>query len=166
MIPDAEIRRISRLVFEESYDIEIIKAYKDADTSRNTTTSPSADPHLSVTLAASTNYQFRFVIFTNNVAGVEGFRCEVDGTVGVTSMKAQIAIYDDTLNTLAAFARVTAINSPVGVVLSSGDNYTTIEGSIETSTAGTFALEWSQQVSGGNNTTVQRGSNLVVTKVS
>ena len=163
---DHEIRRIAHLVFEADYDVEILKAYKTADLSRDTTTTPSTDNHLTTTLAASTNYQFRFVLFTNNVAGVEGIQFQFDGTAGVTSMKAQITIYDDTTNAIAAFARVTAFNSAVGVVLSSGVNHSLIEGSIETSTAGTFFLEWAQQVSGANATTLQRGSSLVLTRLS
>ena len=167
MVPfDAEIRRISRLVFEELYDIELIKAYKSADTSRDTTTSPTADAHLTTTLAASSNYAFRFVLFSNNVAAVEGFQCQLDGTVGLSSMKAQVTIFDDSTNAIAAFARITAFNSAVGAVLSLGSNHTIIEGSLESSTAGTLSLEWAQQVSGGNATTLQRGSYLVVTKLS
>ena len=167
MIPyDAEVRRIARLVFEELYDVEIIKGYKTGDTSRDTTTSPTADPHLATTLAASTNYAFRFVLFTNNVGALEGVQFQLDGTVGIGSLKAQITIYDDTTNAIAAFARVTAFNSAVGVALSSGVNHSVIEGSIETSTAGTFSLEWAQQVSGGNATTLQRNSYMLIKKVS
>lgn len=163
---DQEVKRLAHLVFEADYDGEILKAYKTADTSRNTTTTPTADTHLTATLAASSNYHFRFTLFSNNVSLTEGISLQLDGTVGVTSMKAQIFLYDDTTNALAAFARVTAFNSAVGVALSAGDNHEMIEGTIETSTAGTFNLEWAQQVSGGNNTTLQRGSSLIITKLS
>ena len=167
MIPyDAEVRRIARLVFEELYDVEIIKAYKTSDTSRDTTTSPTADAHLTTSLAASSNYAFRFVLFTSNVGALEGVQFQLDGTVGITSLKAQIQIYDDTTNAIAAFGRITAFNSAVGVALSTGSNCSFIEGSIETSTAGTFALEWAQAVSGGNATVLQRNSYLAITKIS
>ena len=144
----------------------ISSAYKTADESVSSSITVQDDNHLSLSLAASTTYQFRFVLFTNNVGAAEGFRCTLGGTVGVTSLKAQISIYDDTANTLAAFARITALGSEIGSGLAAGNNMSFIDGSIETSTAGTFLLRWAQNVSGANNTTVERNSNLVVTRLS
>lgn len=137
-------------------------AYKTADESVSNTTLQN-DDELTVTLAASTKYHFRICLFTSSAGAAEGLKLALAGTVGVTSMKAQIAIYDDTTNTLAAFARVSTLNSAIGAGLSAGDNHAIIEGTIETSAAGTFLLSWAQNAgAGAASTTVQRGSTLIV----
>lgn len=143
----------------------MLKAYKTADENVASSTTVQADDHLTLTLAASTKYHFRFFIFTNNAGAAEGFRCTVNGTVTVNSFKAQITIFDDTLNSMAALTRITTLGTEVAAGLGAGDNFTTIDGTIETNASGTFELRWAQNVSGADNTTVQRGSSLVVTKV-
>lgn len=137
----------------------IVSAYKSADESVSNTTLQD-DNHLSVTLAASSKYRFTFRLFTTSGGAVEGLKLALSGTVGVTSMKAKVVIYDDTTNTLVE-GRVTALNSAVGSGLSAGDNHADIDGTIETSTAGTFLLSWAQNNgAGANSTTVQRNSVL------
>lgn len=122
-----------------------------------------ADNELTVSLAATTGYYFRFTLFFSNGGIGEGFQVDLSGTVGVTALKAEVSIYDDTLNSLAAFARVTALGSAVGAGISSGSNYALIEGTIKTSTAGTFFLRWAQNAVGaGAGVTVQAGSGLVM----
>lgn len=139
-----------------------ISVYKSADESVSNTTLQSDDA-LTVNLLASTIYRYTFRLFENSAGAAEGLKLALSGTVGVTSMKAQISIYDDTTNALAAFARVIALNSSVGAGLSMGDNRAIVEGTIETSTAGTLVLSWAQNGgAGANPTTIQRGSNLVV----
>lgn len=141
-------------------------AYKDADESLNTSITLQDDNELSVSLLASSKYTFKLLVFVNNVNAAEGFKAALGGTVGVTSLKAQITLYDDTTDLIAASGRVTALASAVGAAWSVGNNWAVVEGSIETSTAGTLLLSWAQQVSGGNNTTVQRGSWMQVAKVT
>lgn len=141
--------------------------YKSTDESINNSTTLQNDDELSVSLAASAKYWFRFYLFTNNAAALEGIKLGLNGTAGVSALKAQITIYDDTTNAIVAFGRVTAFGSSVAAGLSSGDNVSIIEGSISTSTAGTFLLQWAQNVSGGgaSATTVQAGSALVVVRL-
>ena len=145
----------------------ILKAYRTADGTANTGTTLADDSVLTVTLAASTNYQYELFGFSTNAGAAEGIKVALSGTVGVTSMKAQISIFDDTLNTLVGFARVTALGSAVGAGLSSGVNYFEIKGCIETSTAGTLLLQAAQNAAGaGAGVTVQRGTSLVALRVS
>ena len=142
-------------------------AYKTADESVDNSTTLQDDDHLTTTLAASAKYNFKLYLFTNNAGAAEGIKVALGGTVGVTQLKAQVTIFDDTTNLIAALARVTALGSSVAAGLGTGDNFTTIEGSIETSTSGTFLLQWAQNVSGGGvtATTVQRSSYMVVERI-
>ena len=132
-----------------------------------TDTTIQADDHLITNLAASSSYSFRFTIFFTNAGAAEGIQLDLNGTVGVSSLKAQVSIYDDTLNTLAAFARVEALASAVGAGLSIGDNFAVIEGTIETSTAGTFGLRFAQNATGASaGVTVEENSTLTLRKLN
>lgn len=143
-----------------------LRAYRTADGTANTGTTLADDAILTVTLAASSNYTYLITGFFSNAGATEGLKVALSGTVGVTAMKAQISIWDDTLNSLVGFARVTALASSVGAGLSSGSNYFEIAGTIESSTAGTLLLQHAQNAAGaGAGVTVQRGSCMVVTKI-
>lgn len=165
-IPSALLHVAGNAVFDGTIQTTtLISGYKTADESVISSTTLQNDDHLTVSLAASAKYWFKFWIFTNNAGALGGFKAALGGTVGVTSLKAQIEITDDTTNATAALARVTALSSAVGAGLGSGDNFTTIEGTIETSTAGTFLLQWAQNTSEASNTTVQRNSILLGVRI-
>jgi len=141
-------------------DIGELNAYKTANESVTNSTTLQADNHLTLTLAASTNYQFRFWI-PWTTAGTAGIRLALNGTVGVTSLKADIKIADLSTNAYVAWDRVTALSSAVTSGALGGTNVAEIEGTIETSTAGTFRLEWAQDTADAvNATTVQRNASL------
>ena len=125
----------------------VLGAYKDAD-QEVTNTSLTADTELTVNLAASTKYQFSIDIFFLNDGAAEGYQVALSGTVGIQDLKAQASIYDDTLNTLVGFARITAIDTGVGAGLSVGSNFARVMGSIETTTAGTFLVKFAQNAAG------------------
>jgi hypothetical protein len=119
---------------------------------------PQNDDHLVVNLPASSRYQFKFYLFATSPA-TAGLLLQLDGTAGVSSLKANIQIFDST-GALVAFARKTAFNSSTGVDFT-GDAYAVIEGVIEVSTAGTFRLEWAQNTTdAGNATVLQENSSL------
>ena len=126
----------------------VMGAYKDAD-EENATTTLNGDDELTVNLAASSKYQFEAKLFFLNDGAAEGYKVSINGTVGVADVKAQVSIYDDTLNTLVAFARIAALGGAgVGAGLSSGSNFARVEGAIETTTAGTFLIEFAQNAAG------------------
>lgn len=138
-----------------------LRAYKSSDEAISSTTLQDDDA-LVVTLAASTTYRFRFFIFINAVGSLEGFKAALGGTAGVTSLKAEIQLVDDVSNTVVAMDRVTAFASSVGAGLSLGSSYCIIDGTIETSTAGTFLLSWAQNGGAGlSSTSVQRNSYMI-----
>lgn len=144
----------------------LIRLLRTADASAVTGTTLTADTVLTTSLLASTNYIFHAVLFISNGGAGEGFKAAMNGTAGVTSMKVQISIFDDTLNTLVGFARVTAKGSSVGAGLSANDNFCEIKGAIEVSTAGTFYIEWAQNAAGAAaGVTVQRSSWMTVTEI-
>lgn len=143
-----------------------LRAYKSGDETCASTTLQDDDA-LTVNLAASSTYRFTFYLFIDAGSAVEGIKIAIDGTVGVSATKAQCSIYDDVSNSLAAFARVTAFATGVGASLSLGSAIGIIEGSIVTTTAGTFKLSWCQNAGiGAANTTVQAGSSLVCEKLA
>ena len=145
--------------------LSILRAYKDAD-QEVTNTTLDGDSELIVSLAATASYHFRAVIFFLNDGAAEGYKCALSGTVGVGDLKAQISIYDDTTNSLAAFARVTALGSSVGAGLSSGSNFAVIEGTIESTTAGTFFIQFAQNAAGINaGVHHEIGSGWIVTRL-
>lgn len=115
-----------------------------------TTTTLASSANLTVTLAASTTYEIHAVLFHLNDGASEGFKVALSGTVGVSRLKAQISIMDDTTNALGTTARVTALDSAVGLTALTGSNYTTIDGSITTSTSGTLVIQFAQNATGTN----------------
>ena len=138
-----------------------VGAYKDAD-QEVTTTTLATDSELTVSLAASSKYHFTAHLFILNDGAAEGFKVAITGTVGITDLKAQAIIFDDTLNSIVGFARITAIDTAVGAAESSGSNYARVEGTIETTTAGTFALSFAQNAAGANaGVHMEVGSSLV-----
>lgn len=138
-----------------------IGAHKAADESVTASTTLQDDNHLTVSLLASSIYAFRAFLFFNTAGAAPGFKAALNGTAGVTSLKAQVSIYDDTTNALTSYNRWTAFAAATGSVPTAGNNSCVIEGTIETSTAGTLLIQWAQNVSDAANTTVQRNSNLL-----
>lgn len=138
--------------------------YQDSD-EEVTDTTLAASGNLTVNLDAGRRYKFKFTLFTLNDGAAEGIKVAVNTTdsLTATALKAQISIYDDVLNTLVAFARVTALNSSVGAGMSSGVGFAVIEGSIQVNAAGTFALTFAQNAAGINaGVHIEVGSSLEI----
>lgn len=138
-------------------------AYKAADESVNSNALQD-DDHLVVNLAANSKYYFRFYVPWTTASVTAGINVTLSGTVGVASLKADIKIGQAGL-IYAAWSRVTALLSAVAAVLT-GPNVVEIEGSIETTTAGTFLLRWAQSVTdAGNVTIVQQNACMSLHKI-
>jgi hypothetical protein len=144
----------------------ILTAYKDSD-QEVTDTTLAGDSELTVTLALNGKYQFELKLFFLNDGAAEGIKVGLGGTATVTDVKAQVSIYDDTLNSLVAFGRITALGGAgIGAGVSSGSNFTKIEGAIEITTAGTFLLQFAQNATGASaGVHCEVGSSMVVTKL-
>lgn len=136
---------------------------KPTDESRNTTTTLTNDTDLTFYVYSGYSYEVKARIFANNVGALAGIKVGLGGTAIVTSLLAQVKIYDDVLNTLVGFARITTLGGAgVGAGLSTGLSYIEIDGVVTITTTGTLTFQWAQNVSNGSNTTVQTNSSLYV----
>ena len=143
-----------------------LTVYKTAD-QEVTSTTLTNDNALTLTLAASTNYLVKAVLFTLNDGASEGFKVAVTGTVGVTSMKMHVTIYNDQTPGIATVGRITAIDTAVGATSLTSTNCVVIEGNIQASTGGTFLLSWAQNATGlSSGVHVQPDSSLQAQKVA
>lgn len=140
-----------------------LAAQRVADGSAVTSTTLASDSVLTLTLAASSKYIFEVIGFAINAGHQEGLKIALNGTVGVTAIKAQVKIFADNL---FAFTRVAALNSDVGAWVGTGDSSFEIRGSIETSTAGTLLVQIAQNATGASaGVILQRCSNMTAVKV-
>lgn len=142
-----------------------LKVLRTADSSDITSATLADDGVITVSLAASSNYDFRLNGFITN-GGTEGVKLAMNGTVGVTALKAQIIIYDDSSNAIATMGRVTALGSSVGVDLVAGVHFFEIKGTIETSTAGTLLLQTAVNSVTPSALIVQRGTSMQAMRLS
>jgi hypothetical protein len=132
-----------------------------------TNTTLANDAVISIGLAASSNYAFEITGFADNAGATDGVKVALGGTVGVTSLSAEIIIYDNTTAAIVALGKVTAVDSAVGAGISAGENYFTIKGSIETSTAGTLFLKYAQNAAGaGGGVFIMRGTAITAMRTS
>jgi hypothetical protein len=156
---------------------------KSADTARSATTTQTADPHLTIDVAANAVYTFTgWLIYDGAIAGdlVVGWSLPsgARGTWGghgpgttVTSATAGGGTQQDVASTWGYNVRqettllsstrtygALAVGSPMVVMLN---------GTLRTSsTAGTFALTWAQSVSTATATTVYTDSWLAVQRTA
>lgn len=138
---------------------------KTADESVTNSTVHQADDHLTVNLAASSSYAFEIYGFWTTAGATAGITVQLDGTVGISSLKADVIHYENSADTYT-ISRITAFNSAVGQA-DTGDNSFCIKGVIETSTAGTLLLEWAQNAADAvNATTLQENSYFLLRKLN
>lgn len=117
-----------------------------------TTTTLTDSGNLVVTLTESGTYKFKVVVFSLNDGATEGIKLSLGGTATAADIKAQVYIYDDTLNTLVAFARITSLGGAgIGAGLSAGAGFSVIEGTIEVADEGTFLLQFAQNATGASS---------------
>lgn len=143
-------------------------AVKTVDTGRASTTSPTADPELSLPVAANATYAYDLLIHytggTNGTSDAQFGLSAPSGALGFTfCLRHQISglTFNDILQT------------SFGTVINAGTNGTSnpigfwARGSIKTSsTAGQLALIWAQNTSSGTATTVKGGSYLTLQRIT
>lgn len=140
--------------------------YKSADESVNSSTTVQDDDHLAATLSAGVKYRFRIFAFITNVGAAAGFRCTLGGTATITDMKAQICIWDNNgSGSLSGQGRITAFGTEITSNIGANDGWVEINGTIDVNAGGTFKLKWAQNVSDGSNTTVQKNSELTISRI-
>jgi len=137
-------------------------AVKASDTARQSTTTLTADPDLSVPLFAG-QYSFELFLLFDSVAAGAGFKFQSNGTA-VDSRGTSPA---DATGLVNAAAYGPKLESFVGGTVSYANVSTTAnsngvlyKGSLLVSTPGTFGISWAQVVSTASNTTLRAGSYL------
>ena len=141
---------------------------KTVDTGRASNTTPAADPDLSIAVTANARYVFNMLaVYTGGTNGSSDAQFGLSAPSGATffgyALRNQISGL--TLSNFLLTASSGAINA--------GTNGTTnfigfwVQGQLAvSSTAGQFALIWSQNSSNGTATTVKAGSYLTLQRIS
>jgi len=138
---------------------------KAADTARQSTTTLTADPDLSLTLLTG-QYSYELFMLFDSVAAGAGFKFQSVGTA-VDSRATSPASATGFVNAAAygpkleSFVGGTISYATVGTA--SDSNQVLYKGSLLVTTAGTFGVEWAQVSSTASNTTLRAGSYLTAT---
>ncbi len=138
---------------------------KTADESVTSSTTMQNDDHLSFSLAASTKYAGRIVLFVNAVSDVNNnFKCQITGPASPTLVR--IAIRDERGNGVAAMVPTVLTAFSTSQAVGNSVNATTdcavfIDFLVQNgANAGTFQLQWAQVTSSATATKVYAGSYL------
>lgn len=127
-------------------------ARKTASTSRASTITPAADPHLAVSVEANATYNV-IAQLAWRPSGSGGFRFDFTGPSG-----AEMIFIDNDSGSSLAIGDDLTFNVTVGA---------TIGGTLITAgTAGTLTLRWAQNVSNATNTTLNEHSSLWLRRVA
>lgn len=156
-----------------SYGVPV-QASKAADTSRNTTTTATADPDLVIVLQANRTYLVDASLSVTSAANAAGdFKCGFEwtntATVYVLGFGLSAAgLASGTITDLEGVAQTTSTSPTGGISYGASTSPTSLLRRIRVVTGGsnvTLSLQWAQQTSNANNTTLQAGSSLTAKRV-
>jgi hypothetical protein len=152
------LNNTSVLYFQDTYRVVKIA---DANVISNTTL--ASDSELQMPLSAGF-YSFRcYIQFVSTVAATGykyGFNYSGSLSPGNPKYLADGFVNLAAVNAAGAFAGFQSYPTIDTVA-----NFARIEGSIQTTTAGTFAFQWAQATSTATNTTTVQGSNCIVSRL-
>lgn len=152
-----------------------VTAVKSALTGRNTTTTITADPDLSITLVTSSTYFVQADLFLSSVANAAGdwrgaFSWTGTATVSYGGQALVTGLASGTSGDIIVGPTARADTTTPGTEFLAGCStsgmYTTLTGFVVCSTAVTLTLSWAQRVSNANDTRVLEGSRLTAFRVS
>jgi len=125
-----------------------------------------ADTPLSVTVAAGGIYAIELVVHSTSV--VKALNMDFAGTATIANFIGEWIVIDATDPSATNAWRVTAAGTDftMGISFDGVNSLATFTGSVEITDAGTFLLRGSQNVSDPTDTTILRGSTLVLTKMN
>lgn len=143
-------------------------AVKTVDTARASTTSATADPELTLAVAANSTYQFTLLVHYNG--GTNGAS---DAQFGLSAPAGSTGFAYCLRSQISGLTFIATLINSFGTVLNAGTNGTSnavgfvAHGSLKTSsTAGQLACIWSQNTSSGTATTVKAGSYLMAQRIT
>lgn len=152
-----------------------VQAAKAGDTSRNTTATAAADPDLVLVLPANRTYVVEAVLHVSSAANAAGdFRVSYSwtntATVYVSGHALVNTLASGTTGDLEAVAQAADSTSPsadVNYGASTSRNTVTVWARVTTGGSNvTLTLQWAQQTSNANNTTLHAGSQLTAHRVA
>jgi hypothetical protein len=149
-----------------------LTAYKPGNTGRSSTTTPSLDPDLQVSVAANAVYEVRCSIAYTSANANEGIQFDFQlpsGSMGYTAVSQQgVAVGFGTTVYMASTGNYTAGTPGSAVTNPSNSEYgVQIMGTLVTGgTAGTFGLKWAQSSPSGTSLNVLANSNLILTRIA
>lgn len=131
---------------------------KTADTGPRTSATPSADPHLSVTLAANATYTLdAFAKWSGDTASDMNWGWNVPGgAAGSWVCYADATSLSGLPSTIRNID--TGIGSPRSYGVLASVNGHIMRGTVRTTNGGTFSVNWSSQTAGGTGVTVYADS--------
>lgn len=151
-----------------------LSAYKTAGTSRSSTTTPSLDPDLQVSVASNAVYEVRATIGYLSSSATPGIKYDFQlpsGTMGYTTTRISESFVPGLGGGGTDYASLTtsaSAGSPDTALTVAGAGMgVQVVGTLVTgSTPGTFGLMWAQNNSSGSSLQVLASSNMVLTRIA
>lgn len=144
-----------------------VTAYKAADTSRSNTTTPTADPDLTIPVVANASYfVFGYVFATGAAISTADIAFTFTGPTGSTFHYTTLGYSTTAITTLAMSAARTSGNAAQGVNGSAASPVLILAEITTSSTAGNFALNWAQSTSNATATVLKAGSRLAAIRMA
>ena len=143
-----------------------LAAVKTSDTARASTTTLTADPDLTFSVAANSTYFVELVLIYTGASGTNFFQWDFNMPASATYVYSFVYqnsagttnVQQQNGGTSAAWANTTGVGNFQSME---------IKGTLTTvGTAGTFALTWAQHSSGATNTTLRAGSQMVARRIA
>lgn len=146
-------------------DADILRSYL-ATTITYNNVDTLANTALSVTVAASGIYDINLVV--HSTSAVKALQMDFAGTATIATFIGQWEGYQTTDASTFNGLRVTAVGTDfvANGALDGVDGFYKFTGSVEVTDAGTFLLRGAQNAADASNTTILRGSSLVLTKMN
>lgn len=145
-----------------------VTAYKAPNTDRTSTTTPTADPQLAVSLAGGRAYAIRIVLnFSNITTATQGANFNLNFPAGATD--GNCSLRNGASGTATPWTPGIALNTTysLGSFAAAGTTYPTeIDCGITTSGAGALTLHWAQATSSGNATRLGTGSYMTAMQLN
>jgi hypothetical protein len=151
--------------------INVLAASKAAATSRSSTTTFASDPDLAFTSVPAGTYDVEIVLFFDSVATTGGIKTQLSmsGTVGNGILEACACPATNSVSTQgyqSVSGGIIAVYTMLTGVAAATGNWIFARGTVALSTTQNVALQWAQQTSSANATTLQVMSRMTLRRIS
>jgi hypothetical protein len=152
-----------------------VSAAKPSGTARTSTTTVTADPHLTIALPANTTWDIQLMLLLTSAANAAGdfageMHYPVDATLSMLPLGLNNALATGTSADLEMFGADSLDPGLTGASMIMGCSTTMagvlVAGRITIVTAGSLVLFWAQNTSNASSTTVNGGSTIVARRAA